>query len=140
MDIRPQKEEKERTRLTVGGNPIHYPGDISTKTVGLTTAKLLFNSTVPTPGATFICMDVKNFYLNTPMARFKYMYLLMAQIPDKIIQQYKLNALAHEGWIYVEIRKGMYGLPQAGLLANKLLQTSLATHGYALVTHTDGLW
>jgi hypothetical protein len=140
VDIRPHKEEKERTRLTVGGNLIHYPGGVSTKTAGLTTAKLLFNSTVSTPGAKFMCMDVKNFYLNTPMERFEYMRLPMAQIPDEIIQQYQLNTLAHDGWIHVEIRKGMYGLPQAGLLANKLLQKRLATHGYAPVTHTHGLW
>jgi hypothetical protein len=140
MDIRPQKEEKERTRLTVGGNLIHYPGDVSTKTAGLTTAKLLFNITISTPGAKFMCMDVKNFYLNTPMERYEYMCLPMAQIPNKIIEQYQLQALAHDGWIYVEIRKGMYGLPQAGLLANKRLQKRLATHGYAPVTHTHGLW
>jgi hypothetical protein len=30
----------------------------------------------------------------------------------------------------MEIRKGMYGLPQAGILANKLLKKRLARHGY----------
>jgi hypothetical protein len=35
----------------------------------------------------------------------------------------------------------MYGLPQAGMiLANNLLQTRLAPHGYAPVAHTPGLW
>jgi hypothetical protein len=140
VDVRPHKEEKERTRLTVGGNLIHYPGDVSTKTAGLTTAKLLFNSTISTPGAKFMSMDVKNFYLNTPMARFEYMRLPMNLLPDEIKQQYKLQAVADDGWVYVEIRKGMYGLPQAGLLANKLLQERLATHGYEPVTHTHGLW
>jgi hypothetical protein len=140
VDIRPQKEEKERTRLTVRGNLIHYPGDVSTKTAGLTTAKLLFNSTISTPGAKFMCMDVKNFYLNTPMERYEYMRLPMVQIPNEIIQQYQLQALAHDGWIYVEIRKGMCCLPQGGLLANKLLQKCLATHGYAPVTYIHGLW
>jgi hypothetical protein len=136
----PTKKKKERTRLTVGGNLIHNPGDVSTKTAGLTTAKILFNSTISTPGAKFMCMDVKNFYLNTPMDRFEYMRLPLNLLPDEIIKQYDLQTIATDGWVYVEIRKGMYGLPQAGLLANQLLQKRLATHGYAPVTHTHGLW
>ena len=40
----------------------------------------------------------------------------------------------------MEIRKGMYGLPQAGILANKLLTTRLATHGYHPCPITPGLW
>jgi hypothetical protein len=34
----------------------------------------------------------------------------------------------------------MYGLKQAGLLGNKLLQTRLAPFGYYPEGHTPGLW
>jgi hypothetical protein len=34
----------------------------------------------------------------------------------------------------------MYGLPQAGILANELLQRNLAKDGYRPTTHTHGLW
>jgi hypothetical protein len=34
----------------------------------------------------------------------------------------------------------MYGLKQAELLANQLLQTSLAPFGYYPARHTPGLW
>jgi hypothetical protein len=44
VDIKDHREEKERTRLTVGGNQIEYPGDKSIRTAGLTTAKNLINS------------------------------------------------------------------------------------------------
>jgi hypothetical protein len=40
----------------------------------------------------------------------------------------------------MEIRKGMYGLKQAGLLATKLLQNRLATFGYYPARHTPVLW
>jgi hypothetical protein len=40
----------------------------------------------------------------------------------------------------MEIRRAMYGLPQAGKLANKLLKELLAKHGYYEVVHTPGLW
>jgi hypothetical protein len=34
----------------------------------------------------------------------------------------------------------MYGLPQAVILANELLQRNLAKYGYRLTQHTHGLW
>jgi hypothetical protein len=34
----------------------------------------------------------------------------------------------------------MYGLPQAGILANELLQRNLAKDGYRPMQHTHGLW
>ena len=63
---RPQKAEKERTRLVGGGNLIN-------NTTDLLTAKLLLNSIISTPGAKMACFDVKNFYLNTPMERYEYL-------------------------------------------------------------------
>jgi hypothetical protein len=60
----PQKEEKHWIRLTVGGNCINCPGNKSTPTVNLTTAKLIINSTISTPGAKFLGIDLANFYLN----------------------------------------------------------------------------
>jgi hypothetical protein len=66
VDIKEHKEEKERTRLTVGGDKIEYPGDKSTRTAGLTTVKILINSVISTLGAKFLVIDINNFYLNTP--------------------------------------------------------------------------
>jgi hypothetical protein len=63
----PQKDKPHRTWLTVGGNRIDYPWNKSTPTVNLTTAKLLFNSTISTPSALFYGIDLTNFHLNTPM-------------------------------------------------------------------------
>jgi hypothetical protein len=40
----------------------------------------------------------------------------------------------------VEIRKGMYGLKQAGILANQLLQKRLIPFGYYPERHTPDLW
>jgi hypothetical protein len=66
VDKKDHKDIKERTRLTVGGNQIEYPGDKSTRTAGLTTAKILINSVISTPSAKFLVIDIK-FYLNTPL-------------------------------------------------------------------------
>jgi hypothetical protein len=51
-----------------------------------------------------------------------------------------LKRLAVDGWVYLEIRKGMYGLKQAGLLVNQLLQKRLKPFGYHPARHIPGLW
>jgi hypothetical protein len=53
-------------------------------------------------------MDIKNYYLGTPLPRFEYMKMLLSRSPQEIIQKYNLNALAVDGWVYLEIRKDMY--------------------------------
>jgi hypothetical protein len=85
-------------------------------------------------------MDIKNYYLGTPLPRFEYIKMPLSGFLEEIIQKYNLNALAVDGWVYIEIRKGMYGLKQADLLANQLLQTCLAPFGYYSARHTPGLW
>ncbi len=52
-NYQPQKEEKHHLRLTVGSNCINYPGNKSTPTAYLITAKLLINSTIRTPTQSF---------------------------------------------------------------------------------------
>ncbi len=105
---------------------MHYPGDAGTPTANLLTVKLLLNSIISTPNAKFMTMDIKDFYLNTPMAWYEYMRLRLADMPKDVIAHYKLNNIATpEGYIYCEIQKGMYGLPQAGIIAQKLLEERL---------------
>jgi hypothetical protein len=74
-------------------------------------------------------MDIKNYYLGTPLSRFEYMKMLISRFPEEIIHKCNLNTLAIDGWVYIEIRKGMYVLKQSGLLANQLLKTSMAPFG-----------
>jgi hypothetical protein len=66
VDITGHKEEKKRTRLTVGRDQIEYPGDKSTQTAGLTTSNILINSVISTPNAKFLVIETNNSYLNTP--------------------------------------------------------------------------
>jgi hypothetical protein len=84
--------------------------------------------------------DVKNFYLNTPLNHFEYMRLTMALLPNEIIRQYNLHDIAQDGYVYLELRKGMYGLPQAGILTSKRLTKHLATFGCYPANQTPGLW
>jgi hypothetical protein len=138
---RPQKEEVNRTRLTVGGNRINYPGEVATPTADLLLVKVMFNSVISTENAKFMTMDIKNFYLNTPLPRFEYVKLKMTDIPTEIVEEYNLKEkVTPDGSVYVEIRRGMYGLPQAGLLAQELLEERLKKHGYSQSKLVHGLW
>jgi hypothetical protein len=47
-DYKPHKKEKERVRLTVGGDRLDYSGDVTTSTADITTFKILINSTLST--------------------------------------------------------------------------------------------
>ena len=85
-------------------------------------------------------IDIKNFYLGTPMKEYEYMKIKYDLIPQEIIDKYNLQKIEHNGFIYLEVQKGMYGLKQAGVLANEHLEKLLLTDGYVKTTHTPGLW
>jgi hypothetical protein len=69
-------------RLTVGGDRINYPDDCGTPTADMTLFKILVNSILSTPKAKCIMIDIKDFYLRTPMERPEYMQLKITDIPD----------------------------------------------------------
>jgi hypothetical protein len=124
----------------VGGDRLDYSGYVATSTADITIFKMLVNSTLSTADAAMMMMDIKNYYLGNPLPRFEYMKMLLSRFPEEIVDKYNLKALAFEGLVYIEIRKGIYGLKQAVLLANQLLQTRLAPFGYYPACHTPGLW
>ena len=87
VDCRPEKSDPYRTRLTLAGDRVIYTGDCGTPTVGLTTVKLLINSILSTLNKKFMTIDIKDFYLNTLMARSKYMRLKLSDLPKSMVQQ-----------------------------------------------------
>jgi len=87
-------------------------------------------------------IDLKDFYLNTPMERPEYMHLKQSNIPEEIFEQeYKLREIATpDGHVYAEITKGMYGLPLAGIIAQVSLEERLDKIGYPQSIIIPGLW
>ena len=96
--IRPQKSEIHRTQLTVGGNLIHFPGDVTTSAADLIMAKLVFNSLLSTQNSKLMCADLANLYLNNPLDRYDYMTIPLEIIPEEIIQQYNPRNLSHKSF------------------------------------------
>ncbi len=138
--IRPKKKETHCTCFVVGGNKINYPGEVATPTAEMLVAKLLFNSVISTHGARFMTMDIANFYLMTPLKHPEYVKIKLIDIPEEIIVKYKLHDLANaDGSVYIKANRGMYGLPQLGLIANELLEERLNKHGYQQSKLVPGL-
>ena len=79
-------------------------------------------------------------YLATPLDRYEYMRIPVELIQFEFANMYNLHTNVKNGHIYIQIEKGMYGLPQAGILANKLPWEKLEPYGYYEVPHTPGLW
>jgi hypothetical protein len=76
-----------------------------------------------------------------PMVRYKYVRIKIDDVVNKIIVEYNLrNKVSNNGHIYNKIQKGMYGLLQAGILAQNLLKKQLNEHCYSQSKAVPGLW
>ena len=85
-------------------------------------------------------LDLKDFFLATPMKKAKYMKLRFNIIPSDIVQRYNLqDKCTTDGYIFVKIKKGMYGLKEAAVLAYDQLTEFLNKEGYHHVQGTSGL-
>ena len=67
------------------------------------------------------------------------------RLPQEFIELYDLTSKVKydsrgNGYVYMEIHRGMHGLPQSGILSNKLLKERLHTYGYQELPHTPGLF
>jgi hypothetical protein len=137
---RPEKPKPFRVRAVVGGDRLTFDGNCSTKTAAIDTVKLHLNHTISTPDGLYATTDVKDIYLNTPMEEkdWVYLHVPIADVPQCILDLYK--PVIKNGFVYVLVMKGMYGLKQVGKLANNLLQTNLGAYSYAPVPIMPGLW
>jgi hypothetical protein len=93
-DIQPQKDEVHRTRVTVGGNLIDYPGEISTWTHNCKTCHEQHHFD---QGCLLPWIRHQELYLNTPLDRYEYMRFPLWMIPKEIRDQYKIADLVHNG-------------------------------------------
>ena len=86
----------------MGGDLINYPGDLGTPTACLLTVKLLVKISVSTAVAEFMTIDVKQIYLNTPLARYKYLRLKLTNLPEDFIELCELQDKATSNiFVYV---------------------------------------
>jgi hypothetical protein len=90
VNYRPKKDDPNRTRLTVSGNKVNFPRDCGTPTVDMVTVKLHHNSVVSTKGACYCTIDLKDFYLMTPMTCPEYMRMKIKDLLEEFVTMYNL--------------------------------------------------
>ena len=140
LDHWPQKEDPNQIRITAGGNLIQYDNELSVRLADITTAKLHWNSVISTENARYMCLDLSLLYLSAVLEYYEYMKIPLSLFPPWIIEQYELMKHTKNGMVHIEMRRAVWGLPQAGILANKKLRRKLAPHGYHEHANTPGLW
>ena len=129
--------------MTAGGDRLDYPHDPSSPAVSMFNAKLHINSTISDAkkGARYLVVDIKNFYLGTPMNYYQYLRVKPDDIPQEIYNDPQYDIVVEsDGYVYLEIRKGMYGLKEAGLITFNRLIAQLQPYGYHPMKHTPGIW
>jgi hypothetical protein len=109
IDHRPQKKDPHCVRITVGRNLIKYPFKLTKRTADMLSSKIMRNSVVSTLDARFAGANIKNMYLKTPLDWYEYMRMPLDLFPDNIVDHYNLRRKAKNGFVYMEIQKGMYG-------------------------------
>jgi hypothetical protein len=83
-EVRPDKDDPDHTRITIGGNLTCFPGDVGTNTASLELVKLLLNSVLSQKGARSSSIILKNFYLDTPMIDLEYVRIKISDIPAEV--------------------------------------------------------
>ncbi len=106
----------------------------------MTNTKLHWNSVLSTQKARYMCLNIGNFYLTATLDRYEYTKMPISLFPPCIIAQYHLEKKVVGGYLYLQMRKVVWGQPQTGILANKLLCKHLTPHGYYKCKNTPGLW
>ena len=143
LDYRPLKTEPYRVRITVGGNRLNYVEDAGSPAANLLETKVLINSTISdaNKGGKFMTADIKDYFLATSMKKTEYMKVKLKHIPEDIRIKYNLyDKVTSNEYVYIKIKKGMYGLKQAAILAYKNLQDNIKPFGYAPVLGTVRVW
>jgi hypothetical protein len=87
-------------------------------------------------------IDIADFYLGTPLpaSRYEHLRIHADKIPTSIMDKYNLTPLIYNRHVYFEIRKCMYGLPQAGKLSQTRLIRHFSNHGYIQCANTPCLF
>lgn len=97
----------------VGENLIDYPDNVSTPIANITMIKAHLNNVISDTTSCYMCLEVKDFYLNNPMSYHEYICISVKMILKEFMDKYNLWPLVDKGFIYAKVRKCMYALKQA---------------------------
>ena len=100
--------------MTVGGDKLDYPDETASPAASLIETKLIINSVISDHAkynSKFCAIDLKDFFLNTPMKRPEFLRIHSRYLSQDLRKEYKLDSLIDsDGYVYCQVNKGIYGL------------------------------
>ena len=84
-------------------------------------------------------MNLKDMFLHTPVKNPEYMKVPIKYFPKYTQEKYELSGLIYNGRIYIKIKKDMYGLKQAAVLAYAHLSILLKVGEYQSTLGSIGI-
>jgi len=131
-----------RVRLTADGSRSQFEGDRSSITAEIVAVKIFLNSVVSDDDTEMITADLQDAYLSEdlPPGESEYLSLLVSHFPSDCREEFGISHLSETTIIYYQILKGLYGMPQAGLLYQTGLIHHLSQYGYHMSLTTPCLF
>ena len=137
------EERDSQNPINCRGDRLEYHTDPSVPSVGLVDTKIHLNSTISDVkrGDPYCVTDIEKVYLNNNLPHFQYMRIHIINFTAEFRKKYNIDELVNsDGYVYCEIRKGMYGLKEAGVIAYQNLVKNLTPERYGLMPCTPDLW
>jgi hypothetical protein len=116
-------------RLTYSGKNRPSGDETFQPTAQLEDVKMFLQSVV-SDQANISAIDIKAYFLNTPLTKYKYLRLGYKHIPDAILKKYNWYRFQEKGYIWFEIRRAMYGMDDAARKSFLLITQRLREAGY----------
>jgi hypothetical protein len=138
-----QPEFSARVRGTYGGNVTDYTGERTAQNAAMSTVKITLNKVVSDTSRIFVTADITDMYLiDNPLDRPEYLRISLADMSPWALKHFQVSKYIHEGAtsVLAEVLTGLYGLPQAGRLAQAKLRRHLADEGYVESKVTPCHW
>ena len=95
---------------------IKHPGKLTTRPADITTTKIAWDSVMRTEETRYACLDVGDFYLETPLKTYVYMNMPLSMFTNWTRKQHNLDKHAHKSFVYWEVPKAICELLNAGRL------------------------
>ena len=79
-------------------------------------------------------------FLHTILKHYEYLKVPYCYFPPDIVERYSLQDKVCDGYIYICVKKGMYGLRQAAVLAYETVKKLLKAADYQLICGSMNMW
>ena len=123
----PFKSQPYRVRLTVGGNQLDCEFNTGYPDPSLLETNITINSTISDVHevARFVGVNLKEYFSDSPINSPEFMYIRRKCFPGDISKQYNIDAISDaDGYLYIRIKKSMYGLKQSAVIAYNIFSAT----------------